>query len=283
MGFDRLAQRREQLFEMNNRRPTPGWPLCLLGGADLEMSAIRDLLSRHVPSDRILDKSLRWGARISDYTPEITNARLAGEHIVCIELADDLGFTTIARDITWIDHHDARAGANVPTSLEQLFQFLNCPANEWTRELQLIAANDRGHITAMQAIGASPSEIQRIRAADRAAQGITAEEDAAGRQATCRAEQQCGGHLTVVHLPHSRSATVTDSLHRSLGGSGYQNLLILCSNETDFFGSGVAVKALDAEFPGGWHGGELPCNGFWGYSAHLRLGDVLNVLIPVLH
>ncbi len=46
-----------------------------------------------------------------------------------------------------------------------------------THRQQLVAANDRGYIPAMLEAGASESEIACIRSLDRAAQGISAEDE----------------------------------------------------------------------------------------------------------
>ena len=76
--------------------------------------------------------------------------------------------------------------------------------------------------------------------------------------------QRFGGRLTVVRLSHRRSATVTDVLDSALGGPGFQNLLVLCPDETLFFGEGRGIETLRNHFPGGWYGGELPRRGYWG-------------------
>lgn len=252
-----------------------------LGGADLEMQTIGSLLRRSVPLDRINDKRLRWGAKASDYATEIMVAERTDLHIVCVELLDDLIPNAFSSRITWIDHHDTRAGANVPTSLEQAFAYLQRPSSEWTREYQLVSANDRGHIAGMQAVGATEDEIKRIRAADRAAQGITADEERMGLAAASRAEHFFQGRLTVVQSPHSRTATITDALHPALGGCGYENLLVFGPEETNFFGIGTAIHALSEKFSGGWSGGELPYRGFWGYPQPLQLPATLNALANV--
>jgi len=81
-------------------------------------------------------------------------------------------------------------------------------------------------------------------------------------------------------LAHARTATVTDRLAKELGGSGYQNLLILSPKEVNFYGSGKLIAILDARFPGGWSGGSLPERGFWGHSE--SGAAVLDVLIHAI-
>lgn len=254
-----------------------------LGGRDLEMVTIRDLLAQFAPG-RFHDRGLAWGAKTSAYRNEIEEALQQGCRPVLVELEDDLGLASAANDrtVVVVDHHGPRAGADRPTSLEQVFTLLGLPESEWTRRLALVAANDRGHVRAMQAIGASPEEIARVRAADRAAQGISPAEEELGRAAAARAKSHFGGRLTVVDLPHGRTATVTDALDAAAGGPGYDNLLIFCPAETCFFGSGRAIDSLQARFPGGYCGGELPVRGFWGHPSAPPPDAVLKNLEAVL-
>jgi hypothetical protein len=80
--------------------------------------------------------------------------------------------------------------------------------------------------------------------------------------------------LTVVEIPHDRTSPVADTLEPLLGGTGYQNLLVVAKNGRHFFGSGTVVKRLQAQF-GGWIGGMLPERGFWGVEMRLPLNELL--------
>lgn len=251
-------------------------PFFFLGGHDLEMLAIRDLLSAHA-AGRFLDKGLTWGARASAYQQEIAAARARGDTPVLVELVDDLKLS----GVILIDHHGAAAGASTPTALEQIFALLKLPSNAWSRWLALVAANDRGHVAALRALGASPEEINRVRSADRAAQGITAAEEAAAATACEHAESLAEGHLTRVRLAHGRTAAVTDRLDAELGGPGYQNLLIESPGEVNFFGEGALVQGLGQRFPTGWSGGDLPLRGFFGLRT-LEPARVLDELLASL-
>lgn len=235
-----------------------------LGGRDLEMVTIRGLLQIHAPRG-FHDKGLTWGARASAYQGEIESALAAGKTPVLIELENDLGLGP-ATTIVIVDHHGERAGAEEPTSLHQVFRLLGLSAAAWTHWHELVAANDRGHIPALLEAGATQEEIVQVRAADRAAQGITPEEEAQGERAAACAETLLEGKLTITRLPHSRTATVADRLHDALGGPGYKNLLVLCPHEVDVYGTGALVRALDWKYPGGWYGGALPERGYWGHG-----------------
>ena len=227
-----------------------------LGGRDLEMTAIAALARAVLGPHAVRDKELGWGAAASAYGAQIAAAAGQGLTPVLVELAPDIA---LPPGCVLVDHHGARASE--PTSIEQVFALLGLPAADWTRDHALIAANDRGHVAALRAMGASAAEIARIRAADRRAQGITLEQDAAGRAALTAAERHPGG-LLLARLAHGRAATLTDPLAES--GAPERDLLALMPGEAAFFGRGSGVAALDAAFPGGWSGGELPRRGFWG-------------------
>jgi HEPN domain-containing protein len=245
-----------------------------LGGHDLEMLTIRELLEQHAPG-RFHDKNLAWGAKASDYREEIQDVLANSRSPVLIELTLDMEIDE-ARTII-IDHHGERAGADKPASLHQVFELMKLPRDKWTRWFDLVAANDRGYIPAMLETGATQEEIIKVRESDRAAQGITAEEEAEGKKAAADAEVFAGGMLTLARLPHTRTATVTDRLEPALGGAGYRNLLVVSPAQVNFFGSGNLVYALNSAFPGGWHGGALPERGFWGHGEPVP--DVLDLLL----
>lgn len=246
-----------------------------LGGQDLEMVTIRDFLAAQVTAGdprvaHIADKSLPWGAKASDYAEEIAQAVATGLVPVLIELAPDLPLPQQAK---LIDHHGDRS--HEACALRQVFDLLGLPEDRWTRHFALVAANDTGHIKAMQRIGATGAEITAIRRADRLAQGVTAQEEAEGLAALKAGEAHLDGSLLIVDLPHGRSATVADPM--TIAGD-LRDLLILSPTSTQFFGDGARIAVLDHAFPGGWRGGELPTRGFWGVSHAISKDDVVRAL-----
>lgn len=193
---------------------------------------------------------------------EIDACRGRGDTPVLVELEDDLGLDALVV----VDHHGQRAGEDQRTALEQVFALLALPRERWTRWHSLVAANDRAYIPGLLAAGATAQEVARVRAADRAAQGITRDEEDDAERALERAERLCSGRLTVVNARHARLATVEDRLHAALGGPGFENLLLIAPAEVNFSGDGRVALALDRRFPGGWYGGALPAQGFWGHA-----------------
>ncbi|HIP83247.1 MAG TPA: hypothetical protein EYH19_06700 [Desulfocapsa sulfexigens] len=234
-----------------------------LGGHDLEMLTILELLKANgIAAKDIFDKQLAWGAAADDYRQEIQSCFEYGRAPVLIELADREG--KYHNRAIVIDHHNESAGQDVPTSLHQVFDLLGLAKNAWTRWHELVAANDRGYIPALLAVGATQQEIQDIRAADRAAQGVTPEEEKLCEDALTRLEYLLEGSLVIARLPHNRTSPLCDRLEPALGGAGYRNLLVFCPREVNFFGSGRLVEQLAGSFPGCWYGGALPEYGFWG-------------------
>jgi hypothetical protein len=232
-----------------------------LGGHDLEMLTIRDLVISVVGPDAVDDAALGWGAKASAYLEQIVKSLEAGQLPVLVELGDDLPAHFVRERLIFVDHHGALAGLDRPSSLRQVFDLLALPDGQWTRWFDLVVANDVGHIRQLRAIGASAREIRAIRDADRAAQGITAEDEDAAKKALAAAERR--GALLIVRLDRARSSPVGDFLEPEYSGPGVDNLLVLTPASANFFGAGTIVKILQQE-AGSWSGGALPERGFWG-------------------
>jgi hypothetical protein len=235
-----------------------------LGGRDLEMVEIAGLVSGALGPAAIVDDRLPWGAKLSHYGDRIEAAVAGGARAAAVELTDDMPADWPARrGLTLIDHHGARAGQ--PSSLEQVFALLGLQASAWTRRMALVAANDVDHLRGLFAAGATPAEAAEIRAQDRAAQGVTAAEEAAGAAAAEAAQLLFGGALRRIDLPHGKMAAAMDPLALALWPR-LPEALVVAPGELGFFGRGAGVFALDEAFPGGWRGGALPENGFWGHA-----------------
>ena len=220
-----------------------------LGGADAEMVRVAEVLAS--TGAEVVDKKLGWGANVSSYASEITKAVAEGKTPVLLELGG----------IVLVDHHGERAGE--PASILQVLNLLGIQPTRWDL---LIAANDSGFIPAMLAIGATSEEVAKVRLADRNAQGITPEMEVEAERAI--SEAKTSGRLTVVHMAHSKCATVTDRLHKGAGGLGYDQLLVVSGDgEKNFFGDGKICQTLKEKFEG-WNGGSglgtEGGNAFWG-------------------
>lgn len=242
-----------------------------LGGADLEMQTISQLVCEHLGPSALVDAGLSWGAQASDYRELIRQTSNEGDIPVLIELSLDMPLPTNA---LIIDHHNDRAGG--ATSLHQVFDLLGLDKSKWTRQFELVAANDTGHVAALRAAGASLEEILDIRRADRAAQGISQTAEDEGLEALNSAQTFLDGSLLIVRLPHKHTATVTDPL--AMKGDD-RDLLVFSPISTNFFGAGTRIQILDEVFHGGWRGGELPKRGFWGHPSVIGQEAVLSALL----
>ncbi len=154
----------------------------------------------------------------------------------------------------------ARAGSDRPTSLHQVFALLQLPPDRWARKFDLVAANDRGHIAGMLQLSppATQDEIVAIRAADRAGQGITPDQEKEAEEAVRSARVETEGMITIIELPHDRTSAAADRMEPLLGGPGYQNLLIITPSTFAFYGWGAVVMQLATQFPEGWYW-RAPC------------------------
>ena len=143
----------------------------LLGGYDLEMLAIKNILLQEgfIEQKSIFDKKLKWGAKLSSYKEELQ--QLTSHTIIYgVELEEDI---IPPANYKRIDHHNDFSDKEA-----SIVQVLKLLGKELTREQELIAHNDVGHIKAMECFGATKEEIVDIRQRDRATQGVTVEDEA---------------------------------------------------------------------------------------------------------
>ncbi|HPF52158.1 MAG TPA: CorA family divalent cation transporter [Draconibacterium sp.] len=196
----------------------------LVGGRDLEMVEILKILDER--GLRYFDKKLSWGAKLSEYKEYFNN----NDAFVGIELIEDI---TPPANYTNIDHHNVKA--NLPSSIEQIAQMLDYELDRWQ---QLIAANDKGFIPAMEAMGATPEEITRIRQLDREAQGVT-ENDEQLAERSIRENRKIENGITVVRSLTPRFSTITDRLYPC------KRLLVYTNDELNYFGEGAKKLIVD--------------------------------------
>ena len=216
--------------------------LFLLGGYDLEMLTIKQMLEGR-EGCIIIDRHLQWdNACLSAYQEELS--RFASCDIYGIELQED---SSLPQNYHRIDHHND--WADKPSSLEQVAEILEV---ELTHYQQLVAANDKGYIPSMMALGASSEEIDDIRRKDRTAQGITEKDEALAEKAIAENLHKYKG-ITVVKALTSRFSPICDRLYP------YLRLLIYTDTEWMFYGEGkaeiVSLLANDIRQKKVFHGG----------------------------
>ncbi len=220
----------------------------LLGGHDLEMLEIRKiLLSKGL---RFYDENLCWdNAKLNQYSKEFNGT----DSFIGIELVADIEPPT---NYLLIDHHNENA--EKPSAIEQVAELLGIML---TRDQQLIAANDKEYIPAMEAMGATKQEIADIRKRDREVQGATEEDERLGEQ-SIRENLSIEKGITVVKSRTSKFSTITDRLYPCT------RLLIYTDHELSYYGQGIsqlvlAFGDLIKQHKAYSGGGE---NGFFGIS-----------------
>ncbi|MDR1553102.1 MAG: hypothetical protein LBS69_06540 [Prevotellaceae bacterium] len=245
----------------------------LLGGHDLEMQEIRNLLENreHVT---VFDKNLSWGSALSAYEHELTEFSDSEKYeIYGIELGEADFSKPIPVHYHRIDHHNDFAGK--PAAIEQIAKILNIKLSEYQK---LVAANDSGYIPAMEKSGASREQIDAIRRADRVAQGVTDDDERKAEESIAENLQRMGD-LLVVKAETPRFSTITDRLFP------YDKLLIYSDTELTYYGKGknLLVEHFQQEIAEGkmYHGGGE--NGYWGIATNAFSKDeiikIKNIMI----
>ena len=192
----------------------------LLGGKDLEMSTISDMLAEK--KECFIDKHLSWdNAKLSAYIEEIKLYNTSEYIIYGIELTEDI---KPPENYIRIDHHNDYD--NKDSSLEQTAEILNY---ELDRIQFLIAKNDSDYIDGMINVGASLAEIQEVRLRDRYSQGVTTAEE---NRALLDIEnnKMIIDDLIVVKTSLSKFSPITDRLYP------YKQLIIYSNDELVYYG-----------------------------------------------
>jgi hypothetical protein len=189
--------------------------LFLLGGYDLEMVEIRKILIKK--SEVFYDNKLEWGAKLSDYKKFFDD-----EHdFAGIELTKDI---KPPKSYIEIDHHNEKN--SLPSSIEQIADMLGIELDRWQK---LVAVNDKGYIPAMEAMGATKEEIDKIRKEDRKAQGVT-ETDEMSALKSIQEQLTVVRGVTMVKSLTPRFSAVTDRLYP------YSKLLIYNDRAMTYYG-----------------------------------------------
>lgn len=159
-----------------------------------------------------------------------------------------------------IDHHIYRDEnrSNEKSSIEQVAALLGV---ELTRHQTLIAANDKGYIPALRAMGATENEIKIVRAQDRLSQGVTPDQEAQAVADIRSAEIRDGKWL--IRCPKGSTSAITDRIFGQ-----YIELLTVDGLNGKWIYFGPRHMQFYALTEGGttlarWAGGD-PKNGFSG-------------------
>lgn len=233
----------------------------LIGGRDLEMNRISKKAKRAGAEvvDLALDQRQASNEGIGLYEDEIGVAQQNGQTAVAIELAG----ADKRPGIVDIDHHNDKTER--PASIVQALERLGVEPSLVDR---LVAANDTGHIPAMEKLleeeyiprlretqGVEVAEKRKrnlmdlIRAKERQIKGVTPEMEKEAEEAIKHAEIRPDG-IIVVRINSPNFDPVQDRL--AVTGQN-KNLIIICSadqaeKEVWFFGPGDVCKETKDHF-----------------------------------
>ncbi len=253
LGMGTVVRKYERK-DIEDSAPVQQKKVFLLGGHDLEMMTIKSIVERRKDC-LVLDKELRWdNAMLSAYQEEIERYQEA--ELYAVELMEDLELTEDAiKQFHKIDHHNDMSG--LPSSLEQVASILDIELNRFQK---LVAANDSGYIPAMKVLQATDDEVMEIRRQDRAAQGVT-EEDEQLAEESIASQLQKSNQLWIVKSFSSKFSPICDRLYP------YKRLLVYTESEWMFYGEGKSelVQRFAEEiekrevFHGGGEKGYIGC------------------------
>lgn len=249
------------------KHTTPKY-LFLLGGSDLEMEEIKKLLIRH--NQDYKDEGLTWeSAFINAYTEYFEEFQYY-DKVFGIELRQTGERSQeIPDNYQSIDHHGLQE--NSPSSLEQVAQLLNFTLNY---EQQLIAANDKGYIPAMIALGATREQCDIIRERDRKAQGVTLRDEERAQKAIQNSSKYIRG-TRVIESETSAFSTITDRLYP------IEKLIIYHEKELNYYGDNKyrLVRKFTKEIEEGkaYHGGGE--RGYFGITHVENMNDIIQEIV----
>lgn len=193
----------------------------LLGGHDLEMETIRQLLVDS--GEDYVDHSLSWhNAELESYYSDMCDEDTV---YYGIELR---GKAPAGVNYRLIDHHNENSGKDA--SIAQVAAVLGVELN---RQHMLVAANDAGYIDGMRRMGATTTEIEEIRLLDRKMQGVSEDEETVAEKEVQSVEDRGGIKVLKTELNHF--SPIVDRLYP------YGQLLVYSDSELTYYGPGAPV------------------------------------------
>lgn len=165
-----------------------------------------------------------WQAYLDADGKKIDEFLKANYKIVGIELS---GKKPDSDQFINIDHHNEEQSQ--PASIEQIGNLLEVELDRWQ---QLVAANDKGYIPAMEMLEGTVEEIEKVRTADRSAQGVTEEDEKLAQQSIDENQEQDGG-VTVVRSLTEHFSAIADRMYGRT-----ERLLIYTDTTLNYYGNG---------------------------------------------
>jgi hypothetical protein len=256
--------------------------LFLLGGYDLEMVTIRNLLIKHgfmlssspdfhQSGNRMFaDFRLSWGASVTAYESLLS---FPGS-VFGIELSEPDGWKPPS-NYHRIDHHNE--SANNPSSIEQVAAILGHELSPYER---IIVANDTGYIPALEALKLTKDEIAEIRRRDREAQGVTAKDEQLAEDSITKNLVR-EKDIAIIKSGTDRFSAITDLMYGKAS-----RMIVYNEKKVTFYGFDIHVlnhKYRDMIREGKAYSGGGP-TGFFGVSERaLPAGKLLEMVHEIIH
>jgi hypothetical protein len=244
-------------------------PHVFIGGYDLEMITLIEMIEPLHNELIVHDEKLSWGAKASSYQEDLKEIISANTPALLVELDIDVVGLESATNVTVADHHGSRVG-ELPV-LKQAWdwladQELHVP---WRRWYDIVCENDIGHIDGLLKFGADHREVDKVRRLDRRAQGITEVDELQSRVDLKSASIKNG--ILIVESELTKTSAIADFAHPFYGGEPHDGLLITTPTGISFFGVGALIDCVKC-LPGCWYGGSLPKQGYWGANLNTLSG-----------
>jgi len=207
----------------------------LLGGYDLEMVTIKELLDKN--GITYFDNNLPWGAKLSDYKEDIEKEK---ENTTFYAIELDIDYTLPTKHkLEIIDHHNELV--DNPTSLEQVIELLEIEdklSSKTKRYYKLVSANDRDYISGLICAGATDSEIKYIRAKDREAQGVIKEDEIRAKNDV--RSRKTSNDIVTICATIDRFSAISDCLYFETTPYNPSRYIIYNDEEIIFYGFNIA-------------------------------------------
>jgi len=249
----------------------------LLGGMDLEMVTIREILDGN--SIPYIDKCLSWGAKLSDYLIELGDLSKKYSVIYGVELEEDI---LPPENCILIDHHSNNLGNQ--SSIFQILDLLKIEPNPFEK---MISVNDTEFIYGLLNLELSNDEllfcckklglnncsvpktdlIRKIRSLDRTYQGITQDEESIAL-IDCKKITKFGKY-EIVKTKLDHFSPIVDNLYLK------DNFFIVNDYKFCFYGTDYLKIKDKLTTPCYWGGG---IRGFVGSSVRLEKNKIYEIM-----
>lgn len=214
--------------------------------SDLETAEVRDLLQD--AGEAVISFPGWWGMKW-EHIP--TSSREKIKSFLTLNSEAKVYGVKLAGDCEWLAEIIEPYQPGRKSPLQKVAQIVSAQLTDYQKS---VVVNTTTWIPGLKNLELAQGVIDAIRLSDRASQGINPDQEAQAVRAWENRKEI--GQLTIVRMPHSKCATITDRFYGQ-----YENVLIIGGDqEINLFGGADLCAALKERFP------EAPSP--WGGSAN---------------